>query len=72
MDHQVIYGILILCYFIQSVKINIKILVFCKSPKNMKKKSSMDGIYFDYNSVIKIFIYTLIEIRDDQRNINIK
>lgn len=32
----------------------------------------MDCIHFDYNSVYKVFIYTLIEIEKDQRNINMK
>lgn len=71
-NDQVIYGILILCYFIQPVNMmNIKILDFGKSPTKMKKKSSMDCIHFNYNSVYKILIYTLIEI-GNWRDINIK
>lgn len=52
---------LILCYFIQLVKMmNMEILAFGKLPKNMKKNpTSMDCIHIDYNSVYKIFIYTL-------------
>lgn len=49
----------------------MEIFAFGKLSTNLKKKSSMDCIHFDYNSVYEIFIYTLIEI-GDQRTINIK
>lgn len=51
------------CYFIQSVKMmNRELLAFDELPINMKKKS-MDYKQFDFNSVCKVFIYTLEMIK---------